>query len=245
MPGLPQLFIPENVAQGVISQGTSAGVTDSDEATFAPDQGVTLPWPFSPVVSWLDYQCWLEIKLDAGFVCHKPLPQSNPAADTLAAGLVNDPQFAQLKGGVNLVSNGGFSDIVQRMATSTYKFILKGSARRAGYQIPVPGLVSIAGVTAYPDEVQWSLGNRLDGNAQGIPIWVNAWWLEYFVILPPKQAQQPPPNLAQFISALVQPSAAGILVAQAPPDQYASQSAGMQNPGSQNPGSQNPGQVRY
>ena len=103
--------------------------------------------------------------------------------------------------GVNTVSNNIYNDIAQRMATSTYRFVLKGYGLRAGYQIPVPALKTVAGVTAIPDEVQWSSGNVIVGNLGGIPVYRCSWELHYFVIAPPKAQQLSPPNVADGISA--------------------------------------------
>ncbi len=59
----------------------------------------------------------------------------------------------------------------------------------------------VAGVPAYPDEIQWCRGNVVIGNYSGVPIFFNQWELWYFVTIPPRVQQVPPPNLAQHIRA--------------------------------------------
>ncbi len=197
-------FLNQNKAVGLPANSRfQAGVSDIDNGRLI-ELGVKLPWTVDPATSWLAYSCWIEVLLDAGLARHKPLPQAATVPDTLASYEVYDPSADKKVGNVNLVWQGQGEDVIQRMSTSTYTFILKGMAQRAGYQIPVPGLVTIAGVKAYPAEKQWSLGNRLVGNFGGIPVFENAWELWYYVALPPKDAQVPPPNLAQHMRGDVQ-----------------------------------------
>jgi hypothetical protein len=84
------------------------------------------------------------------------------------------------------------------MATSEYTFVLIGFGMRFGYTVPVPGITTIAGVDAIPTK-QWSRGNEIIGNFSGIPLYYNAWRLEYTVSIPPKEQQPAPPNVAMHI----------------------------------------------
>lgn len=195
------IFVDENVLVGLSPNADfQVGISDTDPGTVL-ETDFLLPWVSDPATSWMDYQNELQCYLDAGLVLHKSLPQRVQTVDTLASSFLTDSGMDTNVKGMNLVSHGQFTDSVQRMATSTYRFVLKGFGKRAGYPIPVPGLKSVAGVPAYPDELQWSRGNVVIGNFSGIPIFFNQWELWYFVTIPPKTQQVPPPNLAQHIRA--------------------------------------------
>jgi hypothetical protein len=216
-----QVIENENLANGYsINYPYQFGVTDVDDGS-PIEQGAYLPWVADPEATFLSYEMWLECHLDAGIVVHKTLPQGTAGIDTLAVGIATDYRLAANKGGMNTKSVGTFTDVVQRMATSRYQFVLRGHGLRMGYQVPVPGLVSIAGVPAYPGEIQWSLGNRLVGNYSGIPMFFNAWELWYEVALPPRVQQVPLPNLGEHIQGGAQlPSpSTGIQVPWSPQDQ--------------------------
>jgi hypothetical protein len=222
-----RLFAPENTTQNVRGTNLGAGISDSDNGPLI-EQSLTTPWVINPVVSWLDYRCWIEVHLDAGIVLHKILPQAAQDVDTLAIALA-DPTSPTIKpnppaiqpaslgtvdldqfkgsqnpqdpGAINLKSVGTYKDFTQRMATSTYRFVLRGYGLRAGYQVPVPGLISVAGIPAIPDGKQWSLGNPLVGAYGAVPVFYNEWELWYLVSVPPRYQQKPPPNLAQHVTA--------------------------------------------
>jgi hypothetical protein len=156
-------------------------VVPQDSPGVYPEDDITLPWAVAPQATWLDYRCWVEVHLDAGMALHKPLPQSNPAADTLASDFIDDPNMDKNKTeGTNVVSRSTAKDYVQRMASSTYRFILRGWGQRMGYQVPIPGLHLVGNVTPVPDEIQRAY-NVIVGAAMGIPIWFAAWELHYVV----------------------------------------------------------------
>jgi hypothetical protein len=211
----------ENLAQGINSQSFQAGINDVDSGS-SPERGLLLPWVINPAISWLNHQCWIESELDAGAAIHRVLPQSTQIYDSLGGNDINSPNFATFKSGVNLLSKGSFTDISQRMANSRYRFCLKGWAIRAGYLIPIPKMVSVAGVPAIPDDStpQRVIGPRLVTNNYGIPIYYAAWALWYTVIAPPKTAMVPPANLAEHITA-TESVPAGIQVPISQPDQNA------------------------
>ena len=234
-----RFLLPENEAQGVATNTLQAGASDSDAGVLL-ERAVALPWTTNPKASWFDYRCWVEYYLDPGMVVHRPLPQSAASyIDTLAS-VVADPLAKKPSGnlatylrqpplspkpidectdGVNLVSKGSFTDYAQRMANSEYTFVLRGWGIRAGYQVPVPALLTVAGVAVIPGK-QWALGNRVEGNYSGVPVFFNSWELWYSVILPPTQSQTPPPNVAQHVRADAQlPS--DMQVAFSEPDQNA------------------------
>ncbi len=190
-------FFPEPLATPAI------GIADVDNPRDQPEAGLKLPWFFDPQVSWLAYEISLDVDLDAGMALHKPLPQSaSGVVDTLASSIVEplDPKADAANFGPNLVSATVYADILQKMATSTYLFFLRGRAIRAGYRIPCPGLRYVAGVPATPAERQFYTC-FVSGNFCGVPVFVAHWDLWYYVKVPPKAAQDPPPNMALHIRA--------------------------------------------
>jgi hypothetical protein len=166
----------------------------------APEGKVTFEWFKNPDATYINYGCHIECFLDSGVVLHKALPQFEQPVDTLGTYDLAAPGGAKVKVGENLVSAGNYTDVLQRMATSTYRFLLKGFGVRVGYQVPVPSIKSVAGIPATPTE-QWVRGNEVIGNYYGIPVFNNAWELWYLVAAPPKRSQLAPPNLADHIAA--------------------------------------------
>ena len=206
--------------------GTIADV-DAVGAAAPPERQIGLPWTTDPASSWLEYRCWIEVDLDAGMALHKPLPQQASRPDTLAATWTNSPTIDTEGGiGVKVAPNRGVTDAVQRMATSTYRFILRGWAFRAGQQIPIPGLRAVGGITPVPDRVQRA-SNLLVGNISGIPIWFAYWELHY--VIPTTPSQAPVTDLVPFNPALhIRPDAQlpeSIALPEAPTDQNATQNA--------------------
>ncbi len=178
-----------------------------DNSLIQPQKNLTLPWTINPNASWLDYNCWVEVELDAGMVLHKPLPQFSASVDTLAtqffqdyAPVGNPDVKAPSTGGVSIVSSSQGVDVIQRMSTSTYYFILTGYGLRVGYQIPIPGLKSVGGITAVPFGSQRAY-NKIIGNMSGIPLWAAAWRIAYMLASCPQSGSitPVPPNLAARI----------------------------------------------
>lgn len=148
-----------------------------------PETNWTLPWGLVPEFSWLGFRCWTDVELDPGMVLHKPLPQTNPQPDTLAKTNCQSPTLDTdtfSGGGVNLSSRSTAVDVVQRMASSTYRYILRGYGLRAGYQIPIPGLYLVNGIKPVPVWPQRAT-NYVVGNFSGVPIWFAIWELHYVV----------------------------------------------------------------
>ncbi len=158
-----------------------------DNASLFPEDSLSFPWVFNPQNSWFEYRCWVEVNLDAGMALHKPLPQKNPIVDHLATTYLGDANFdtATPASGVNIASYSDATDVIQRMATSTYRFTLRGWGMRAGYQIPIPGLKTVGGVPAVPGEIQRGY-NVIVGNLAGIPLWFATWTLEYLIAKAPR-----------------------------------------------------------
>jgi hypothetical protein len=197
-----KLFKNENIVQGIAggaSANFKAGISNAD-AGQQIEQGFLLPWLIDPHVSWLEYRCWIETHLDAGMALHKPLPQANPTPDDLGTVAIDDYTADFSTKGINMTSTGNFTDVIQRMATSSYYFVLKGYALRVGYKVPIPKIVTVAGVPATPWTRQFAT-NAIVGNLSGIPLWLAQWDKWYIVSLPPKAEQLPPPNLAMHIRA--------------------------------------------
>jgi len=162
-------------------------------STTQPETKTPLPWGIDPGSSYLDYRCWTETELDPGLCLHKPLPQSNPQPDTL--GLIDcqadnlDKFTPPPSGGVNLASRSLAVDVIQRMATSTYRFVLRGHALRVGWQIPIPSLVAVGEITPVPVWPQRAT-NVIVGNFCGIPIFHAVWELHYIVQQTPSSGSQ-------------------------------------------------------
>jgi len=193
-------------------------IRNPDDVDIQPQDGLGLPWFIPAGSGWLGRRDHVEILLDPGSALHKTLPQSDQPWDTLATqfvegyGFVNpgagqaggaaDADAVIASGGVNLNSQSTGYDTIQRMATSTYRFVLRGEAWRVGYQVPVPGLLSVGGQTAVPTFPQWSSGNVIVGNLPGqIPIFYCAWELHYIVAGPLKGSAPIVPNAAMRIRA--------------------------------------------
>jgi len=214
-----QVFENENVLRGLTDnfEGPQSGVSNQDTGS-SPELNLSFPFTSDPSSTWLFYDCWIECELDAGMALHKPLPQSDFTPDTLATADINQTNFDTLSSGVNTTSNGDFEDIIQRMATSTYIFKLRGTAVRVSYKIPIPGLVSVAGVAATPAERQWAR-NVLIGNFGGVPMFRAEWDLWYYVSLPPNKEQLPPDNLAAHIGGQGGlPTGTGVRIPNSVPD---------------------------
>lgn len=200
-------------------------VPDLDYVSNQP-LAVALPWSLAPDTSFLLYNSWVEVELDPGMVLHKILPQAQAVPDSLGGldfadyGFLGDPDDPA-NGGVNLSQSAQGTDVIQRMATSTYRFTLFGQGMRAGYQVPIPNLVSVGGISATPDFPHRAY-NKVVANACGVPVFFAEWELHYMVNLPmaPQATPPIPPNLAERIRAdHTLPKA--ILVPFAPTDQDA------------------------
>ncbi len=187
------------------------GVSDADNGT-VPELNQSLPWYISPDLTYEVYECWVEYELDSGIVTHQTLPQSDQNPDTLAGGFVDDPELASRVGGPNLKSAGKFSYFTQRMASSRYRFCLRGYCKRVGWVPTVPGLryIGVPGnyVPAVPDdrEPQRVVGPIVVGNNSGIPVYMMAWKLWYTVATPPRLAPPAPTNFAEQIGQVVPPA---------------------------------------
>ncbi len=225
-----RFFQNENTAQGIASivGRFQAGISNVDNGDI-PELGLENPWVSDPAASWLDYRCVLEVRLDPGMVLHKPLPQSAFTPDILSSVLITDPNLDIVTDkGINTKSNGKYTDFIQRMATSDYRFVLSGRGVRAGYKVPIPGLKSVCGVPATPDVNTRVRDNEIVANLGGIPIWRASWELWYMVALPPKVEQVPSGNPALHISGTpVLP--AGIAVPISQPNQDSVPNAPVQN----------------
>jgi len=179
-----------------------------------PDNGQTPETRFvmaaipDPRASWLEYENTLIVDLDTGMVVHKSLPQENYDVDdlgTVDAYATSMPAYKSPTGGMNTISESGQSDFAQRAATSTFTIKLRGYAKRAGYQVPVPKLVSFGGVT--PTLLRQRVTSPEPvANYSGIPIFARAWEMTYQLTAPPTSQQLAPQNPAQRIAANTKPT---------------------------------------
>lgn len=216
-----KLFLDENTAAGLTPglNGAQSGVNNADPGTQHPENNIGFPWMMDKASSWMAYRCWVECELDAGMALHKPLPQQSQPVDTLASIFTTDPTADTNTSGANFKSKGAYTDVVQRMATSTYIFRLRGMALRIGYRIPIPGLKSVAGVIPVPAAKQMVRDSEVVGNFSGVPLFYSEWDLWYYVTSPPKSENVPPPNMAAHIRGDAElPADDGIAVPISRPD---------------------------
>ncbi len=147
-----------------------------------------LPWASRSDASYMYYECFVGTMLDSGIVVHNRLPQVNNTPDTLASTTLDASNLSQLIGpGVNIKSQDQYADIVQRMGHARYWFRLWGRALRVGYQVPIPGIKTIAGVPAIPYDKnpQWAYNAIAPGgNYSGVILWRAAWSLWYTTAVP-------------------------------------------------------------
>ncbi|MBX9682132.1 MAG: hypothetical protein K2X38_25520 [Gemmataceae bacterium] len=201
----PPPLVQENTAQGIPGGASNAyqvGINDVDAGAIM-EQNLQIPWVRDPEQSWLEYSCWMETRLDPGIVTHFPMPQEYREWDQLGTDAPNSAGMAtRQNGGPNLVSNANYTGVVQQMAVSRYRVILKGAGVRAGYQPSIPKLVSIGGQDAIPDGEQVVDGPRIIGNYGGVPVYFASWVIPYTVALPPTRNETPPTNLAERIGAV-------------------------------------------
>lgn len=203
-------FKDTNVALGLPKNSQfQVGRANVDSPTPVVEQNITIPWASGPSASWLYYDCTIGTMLDSGMVVHNRLPQINRTADTLASCLIDDPKMDAIKvGGVNLKCQDQYADIVQRMGHARYWFRLWGQALRIGYQVPIPGIKTIGGVTAIPYDKnpQWAF-NRIfpGGNYSGIILWHAVWSLWYTTAAPPISQTIPAADPSAHISGTIPP----------------------------------------
>lgn len=205
-----------------IERFPASGKTSIDARGVQPEDLLKLPWVFNPDDAWIDGRWWVEITLENGMVLQKTLPQENYQPDTLASVAVAAGDFARSKGGVNLKSASRAEDVIRRMATSTYRFVLCGWGLRVGYPVPVPGLEKLSdGTQLVPVGRQWARGNYLVANLPGgIPVYFNEWRIPYAVAKSPRRADEPVPgNPALHMAGnATPPPRDGILLPRTPVD---------------------------
>jgi hypothetical protein len=196
---MTQAYFNENQARGLPGSAPFQVGVDHKADTKAPEALATIP-TLTPDSTYINYGCHIECFLDTGMALHKTLPQQAQPVDTLGTYDVSQSGGADVITGENLKSRGTYKDIIQRVSTSTYRFLLKGFGVRVGYPVPVPSLKTVCGIPATPER-QWVHGNEVVGNYSGVPVFRNAWELWYIVAGPPQGSQLPPPNLAEHIAA--------------------------------------------
>lgn len=162
----------------------------NDQDTNRPlESGIVLPFANDPIGSYLYYDCIIGVALDSGIVVHNRLPQVDRTPDTLGAISYDDPNLNQeISNGVSLKCLDQYTDIMQRMGHSRYWFRMWGQAIRVGYKVPIPRLITIAGVTAIPYDKnpQWAYNRIIPGsNFGGVFLWHGVWSQWYTTSTPP------------------------------------------------------------
>jgi len=172
---------PGTTGSPFYAEPAGGGTPDGTSQAVFPEKSISLPWVIDPATSWLAYDAWVEVHLDAGIALHKPLPSSDPTSDDLGTTEVGAAEDFTAASGVNVTPTAPFQDVVQRMATPTYLFVLKGFGLRAGYQVPIPFLRSVGLFPAVPGEVQRAYNKIVDNAPGGIPVWF-AEWEKWYVV---------------------------------------------------------------
>lgn len=196
------LFQNTNTAVGLSpSARFQQGISNVDDLGISAESKIKLPYIKDSVASYFYYDVHISCYLDSGIVVHRHLPQSNPIADSLGGIDFASPTIDKVTSfGVNTKSVDSFTDTVQRMAHSIYRFCLRGEAIRASYQVPIPKIVTICGVPAIPDDADNQKAyNKVVANYSGVPVFYAAWELWYTVAVPPEEQQTPPANLGEHI----------------------------------------------
>lgn len=204
-------FRDSNVARGLPANAPyQIGRSDVDKNT-PVEQGIDIPWSSDPAGSYVYYDCAVGVMLDSGIVVHNRLPQVSRGTDTLARTSLDDPNLDQLTGyGVNLRCLDQYQDIVQRMGHARYWFRIWGQALRVGYQVPIPGIRTIGGVTAIPYDknTQWAYNSIAPGaNYSGTILWRAQWSLWYTTAVPPVSNTVPAADPSAHIGGTSQPPA--------------------------------------
>lgn len=182
-------FVDENLEAGLHKDGDVQVGNSNFDSDQNVEEGLRIPWPSDPSASYLYYDCAIGTMLDSGIVVHNRLPQVDRAPDSLSFARLNDPKLDKIVvGGVNLTCRDQYQDIVQRMGHARYWFRLWGQALRVGYQVPIPGIVTIGGVPAIPYDLnpQWAYNRIFPGaNYSGVILWHAVWSLWYTTSVPP------------------------------------------------------------
>lgn len=163
----------------------------------------------TPVNSWLDYRVWLRYNEKSGAVRHKLLlgaddgaarqpaqPDARPGAQYVWGGRLGSDESIreQIGPGVAVAEGPGTrtADPVQRPVGPSRRIWLEGYARRLGYRIPVPRLLSVGGVQ--PIEKERWIDERPISAIAGIPIYQTVWSIEYIVPASPSGTIEIPAN---------------------------------------------------
>lgn len=218
-------FFTQKYPSGSGQPGDGGAVTNVDDPNNHPEDNIALPWCIEPSATMIDWRCAMVMNLDPGLVLHKPLPQGNYPADTLASVDIQAADFVSTTNGVNLKSNSQAVDLIQRMASSTFRFALRGWGLRAGYQVQIPGLFKFANLEFTPDNPQY-VSQEIVGNLMGgIPLWYAEWDLNYIITVPPNITK---PFAVTNPAAHIRPDAQlpnFVQVPRMPADQHAVQTA--------------------
>lgn len=128
-----------------------------------------------PNQSYLQFEMWLQPKIEQPFARLKPLQ----APQDQQQGQGNQLQLNGVMNGqsTSIGKDEAIPDTIQKSKGRSYESVLKGRARRAGYEIPIPQLKQIGKQTAIQT---WAVHQqRIVGDMMGIPIYEAFWNLEY------------------------------------------------------------------
>ncbi|WP_020474932.1 hypothetical protein [Zavarzinella formosa] len=153
-------------------------------------QELDIPDEFSPIGSWISYECRLIVEPVDHNVIHKPLPVNSVPSVTGAAASAGASAVRSLFAS----TDSSFFDalqqspppIVQNLGSTDFFLRLVGRAVRVSHEIPPPSLVSVGDGTATPANHP-SAGTFFSAWTAAYtthPIQAAEWNLRYFVQLP-------------------------------------------------------------
>jgi hypothetical protein len=217
LPPIPKLAAAPVGGPGAAGQPVNPA--DAQIPSPAWETQVDLPWNVDPETTWIDYRCEVEVQMDSGMALHKILPlQAFPDVDSLGAVAIDDPTMdLEDTDGTIIEGESMGTDIIQRMATTEYRFFLRGYGIRAGFQIPIPDLIQVGNAQVTPERQR--AVQVIIGQFAGIPMWFAQWESSYIISVPPGvgTGQPVPFNPALKIRPDAQLPAAVVLPL--PPDQ--------------------------
>jgi hypothetical protein len=170
-------------------------VTPGNERLLNPalDQAIKdlFPLPPPPEKSWIQYRNQIHVVPNDEVAVQTALPST---LKTIGNFLLN-PLAAGAAAG-QAVANRGGKTVVQKRAQTGFYILMKGTAIRAGYPIPEPRLLTVAGIPAIPaNNKEWGDGflAATVGN-WGVPLVKASWQMRYVLTDVPQKPIAQPPN---------------------------------------------------
>lgn len=133
--------------------------------------------------SWIEYLAYLDVVRESPLV-RQSASQTSTYEDSASADMNRSEGLS-----FNLQSNNLAVDVLQAGGQPVFYAHFFGQARRAGYKIPRPRLLTIGGVTA--TEKKGNFLCKQAGNQLGVPVYEAAWDILYYLPQSPGQVELP------------------------------------------------------